>query len=113
MNCEVDFTRQWPKTAVSATSRSICVQTLRRTRSASCKASCAQRKSLCTRPRRRRFGMGSQGKIRLVFSPKRPPRNRNAEPDCISGGVDAVKARLAEGLPLCWEKIPEAQFETL
>ena len=29
------------------------------------------------------------------------------------GGVDAVKARLAEVLPLCWEKIPETQFETL
>ena len=29
------------------------------------------------------------------------------------GGVDTVKARLAEVLPLCWEKIPEMQFETL
>jgi transposase len=29
------------------------------------------------------------------------------------GGVDTVKARLAEVLPLCWEKIPETQFETL
>ena len=28
------------------------------------------------------------------------------------GGVDTVKARLAEVLPLCWEKIPETQFET-
>ena len=25
------------------------------------------------------------------------------------GGVDTVKARLAEVLPLCWEKIPETQ----
>ena len=33
---------------------------------------------------------------------------------CIyPGGVDTVKARLAEGLPLCREKIPEMQFETL
>ena len=24
-----------------------------------------------------------------------------------------MKARLAEVLPLCWEKIPEKQFETL
>ena len=29
------------------------------------------------------------------------------------GGVDTVKARLAEVLALCWEKIPETQFETL
>ena len=29
------------------------------------------------------------------------------------GGVDTVKARLAEVLPLCWEKIRETQFETL
>ena len=29
------------------------------------------------------------------------------------GGVDTLKARLAEGLPLFWEKIPETQFETL
>ena len=29
------------------------------------------------------------------------------------GGVGTVKARLAEVLPLCWEKIPEMQFETL
>ena len=30
-----------------------------------------------------------------------------------AGGVDTVKARLAEVLPLCWEKILETQFETL
>ena len=29
------------------------------------------------------------------------------------GGVDTVKARLAEVLPLCWEKILETQFEIL
>ena len=29
------------------------------------------------------------------------------------GGVDAVKARLAEVLPLLWEKIPVTQFEIL
>ena len=29
------------------------------------------------------------------------------------GGVDTVKGRLAEVLPLCWEKILETQFETL
>ena len=28
-------------------------------------------------------------------------------------GLDTVKARLAEGLPLDWEKIPETQFEKL
>ena len=33
--------------------------------------------------------------------------------DFVLGGVDAVKARLAEGLPLYWEKMPEAQFEKL
>lgn len=26
-------------------------------------------------------------------------------------GLGAVKARLAEALPLCWEKIPETLFE--
>ena len=31
----------------------------------------------------------------------------------IRWGVDAVKAWLVEVLPLCWEKIPETQFETL
>ena len=29
------------------------------------------------------------------------------------GVVDTVKARLAEVLPLCWEKMPETLFETL
>ena len=29
------------------------------------------------------------------------------------GGVDTVKAWLAEALPLCWEEIPETQFEPL
>ena len=40
---------------------------------------------------------------------------RTTYPDLADtpGGVDTVKARLAEVLPLCWEKIPETQFETL
>jgi hypothetical protein len=36
-------------------------------------------------------------------------------PDLINyqGGHDKVKAKLAEVLPLCWEKIPPKQFEAL
>jgi len=36
-------------------------------------------------------------------------------PDLINypAGPDKVKAKLAEVLPLCWEKIPPKQFETL
>ncbi len=36
-------------------------------------------------------------------------------PDLINypGGPEKVKAKLAEVLPLCWEKIPPKQFEAL
>jgi len=36
-------------------------------------------------------------------------------PDLIDypGGTEKVKAKLAEVLPLCWEKIPPKQFEAL
>ena len=35
------------------------------------------------------------------------------DPADTPGVVDTVKARMAEVLPLCWEKILETQFETL
>ena len=46
------------------------------------------------------------------------PLKRQVTEDCpdladTPGGVDTVKARLAEVLPLCWEKIPETRFEEL
>ena len=40
---------------------------------------------------------------------------RQAAEDCLDlpRGADAVTALLAEVLPICWEEVPETQFEKL
>ena len=42
------------------------------------------------------------------------PREKKFKSICeVMEGLGAVKARLVEALPLCWERIPETQFENL